>query len=186
LAQGLDPREEVRKREAEELRKRRTTFAAVVEDFVREKLPGQEVERLIRRDLMPSLGTRPITEIDEEEIAAVVRAKARRTPTTARQLLIILRRLFVWAREQMSYGLQQNPCIEIRANSLCGPPRLRSRVLTDDELFALWRAADREGYPGGAVYKLLMLSGLRLNEVCDARKPNSIGAPESGWFRPSG
>jgi integrase len=174
IAEGKDPRDEARKQAIEAQRKKRTTFAAMAEDFIHEKLPherkGREVERDIRRELLPQLGKLPVTDITEDEIAALIKAKAKKYPTTARNLLVITKRLFTWGREQRAYGLSRNPCIEIRAGSLCGPPRRRSRVLTDDELRALWRAAKKEGYPGGTVYKVLMLTGLRKNEAADAQK----------------
>src|SRR5439155_24572347 len=42
------------------------------------------------------------------------------------------------------------------------------RVLSNDELFALWRAASRMPYPVGPAYQMLCLTALRLNEVVDA------------------
>jgi integrase len=44
----------------------------------------------------------------------------------------------------------------------------RDRVLNDEELFAFWRATGHIGYPFGPLYRLLILTGLRLNEVADA------------------
>jgi|SRR4051794_24383442 len=43
--------------------------------------------------------------------------------------------------------------------------RSKGRVLSNDELFALWRAAGRMPYPVGPAYRLLCLTALRLNEV---------------------
>ena len=48
------------------------------------------------------------------------------------------------------------------------PPH-RQRVLSDDEVVALWRAAGRLGYPAGPFYRLLLLTGVRLNELADAK-----------------
>src|SRR5262249_62360844 len=42
------------------------------------------------------------------------------------------------------------------------------RTLNDVELFAFWRAVNRVPYPHGPIYRFLLLSGLRLNEVADA------------------
>jgi integrase len=41
-------------------------------------------------------------------------------------------------------------------------------VLSNDEFFALWRAASRMPYPIGPAYKMLCLTALRLNEAVDA------------------
>src|SRR5258708_3735617 len=54
---------------------------------------------------------------------------------------------------------------------IIGKKRSRQRILSDEELFALWRAAKRMPYPAGPVYRLLMLTALRLNEPTDASWP---------------
>ena len=46
---------------------------------------------------------------------------------------------------------------------------MRSRVLTDTELRALWNAAGKLGYPYGDVFQLLALTGQRKSEVAEAR-----------------
>ena len=44
----------------------------------------------------------------------------------------------------------------------------RSRVLTDEELRQIWNSADALGYPIGPLFRLLILTGVRLNEGADA------------------
>ena len=56
----------------------------------------------------------------------------------------------------------------LRPLALCGDKVVRQRKLSDDEVFAFHRAARRMPYPHGPVYQMLLLTGLRLNEVCDA------------------
>jgi integrase len=172
LKRGIDPRDEEQRQRAKEDQKRKNTFAAVFEDFVAEKLPGErhgrESERDIRRHLLPHWGARPITEIPDLDVIAVIKAKKVTAPMMARSLLTLTRRLFAWAKEQRVYGLAASPCIDLKPGKLIGEKRPRARVFSDDELFALWRAADRMGYPFGCIYKMLILTGLRLNEVADA------------------
>jgi integrase len=43
--------------------------------------------------------------------------------------------------------------------------RSRDRVLSDDELFLVWEAADRIGYPFGPLVQVLALTGQRRDEV---------------------
>ena len=51
------------------------------------------------------------------------------------------------------------------------------------EIFAFWRATGRMGYPAGAVYRVLLLTGLRLNEAAQISWPevqgNTIVIPAS-------
>jgi len=170
---GKDPAEEEGRQRLAEARRRKITFEAVAEDFIREKLPGErkgdEVARDIRRDLVAPLGKRPITDIQRIDIRDLIKAKKRTAPGQARNLLGYAKRLFSWAVAQEVYGLNSSPCSEIKANEIIGERPTADRNLSDDEIFALWRVARRMPYPYGPIYQLLMLNGLRLNEVADAQ-----------------
>jgi integrase len=172
IKRGGDPKIEEERRRLAEQRRRANTFAAVAEDFIAEKLPkersGEAVEREIRGNLTPAWGGRPIADITDDEIAALIKIKARRAPVQARNLLATVKRLFQWAIDQRAYGIKTSPAAGLKPASLCGEKVNRDRTLSDDELFALWRATGRMRYPHGPAYRLLLLSGLRLNEVADA------------------
>lgn len=171
LKRGIDPRDEEQRQRAKEEQKRANTFAAVFEDFAREKLPserrGWQAERDMRNHVLPRWGTRPVTEIGPLDAIALVKAK-RATPAMAQRLATLGGRFFAWAVEQQVYDLRSSPLAGLRLTRLIGGQRPRDRVLSDDELRALWRVADRMGYPFGCIYKMLILTGLRLNEVADA------------------
>lgn len=148
---GTDPRSLVREVKAEAQQRRRTTFAAVVEDFIRDKLPSErkarEIERDLRRDLLPPWSNKPVTEITDLDVLTLVRAKKAKAPAQARQMLTLAKRLFAWALDQRTYGLTANPCDGLRARTIVGARVQSDRVLTEDELFTLWRGAGRLGYP---------------------------------------
>jgi integrase len=46
----------------------------------------------------------------------------------------------------------------------------RTRVLTDAEIRAFWKAADSLGYPYGELYKFLLLTGVRVREAADMKR----------------
>ena len=110
-------------------------------------------------------GERLITEITEDDVLAIVMAKKRRAPEQARALLILIKRFFVWALDQRSYGLTASPCDRLKATKIIGELKSRSRRLTDAEIAAFWRATGKMKYPAGSVYRMLLLTGLRLNEA---------------------
>jgi integrase len=171
IRKGRDPRiEEARLREAE-IRKHATVFGAVAEDWFKHKLPserrGADVEREIKKELK-SWWERPIADITDEDIIRIIRAKAKTAPSSARNLLGNIKRLFQWAIDQRTYGLRVSPASDIKPTSIVGEKIARDRLLDDDEVFAFWRAAKRMPYPAGPVYQLLLLTGLRLGEVSDA------------------
>jgi hypothetical protein len=172
IEENRDPRlEEARKREAK-IREQATTFGAVVEDFVRDKLPSERrgfaVEREIRKEFK-LWWSRPITEITDEDIIRVIRAKAKTAPASARNILGHAKRLFQWAVDQRTYDFKQSPAATIKPDSIVGKKTTRDRLLNDDEVFAFWRGASRMPYPASATYQMLALSGLRLSEVAEAR-----------------
>jgi integrase len=84
----------------------------------------------------------------------------------------ILRRVFNWAVGTSEYGLETSPMVHLKPKDLIGRERgIRDRVLTDDELKAVWNAADKLGYPYGTVCKLLILTGQRLREIAGLSWP---------------
>ena len=188
ISRGIDPRvQEDRDRQAA-LRQQLTTFAAVAEDFIEDKLPserkGREVEQDIRREFIPRWGKRPIAEITAQDVRAVIKAvKDRGAPYQAHNLLVTIRRLFGWAIDQHAYGLDSSPCDRLKPKSIAGRRLSRTRILDDDELRAFWRAAERLDYPYGPLYQLLVLTGQRRSEVGRARW-SEINIEQKSWTIP--
>ena len=90
-------------------------------------------------------------------------------PGRARNLLAELKAFFRWAvAEGVRYGLQSSPCTYLSATSILGEKRSVDRILSDDQLLAFWRATSDLPYPFGPYYQLLLLTGVRLNELADA------------------
>lgn len=172
IARGIDPAVAEEQAAAEAARRRSNTVEAVFNDFASHKLAterrGKEVERDSRREFVTPWAKRPINEITDMDVLTVVRAKKRTAPAQARNLLGYANRFFDWAIEQRAYGLNVNPCSGLKPSKIVGEKRSRSRVLNDEELFAFWRATGRMPYPVGPLYRLLLLSGVRLNEAADA------------------
>jgi integrase len=173
LRRGVDPKEEVEKKRAAELRRRQNIFAAVAEDFIRDKLSderrGKDAERDIRREFIPRWGKLPVTEVTDAHVREVIKAvKDRGHSYMAHSLLTVARRLFSWAIDQRAYGLESSPCDRLKPKTLIGEKRPRQRVLNDDELAALWRASERINYPFGPLYRLLTVTGQRKSEVAGA------------------
>jgi integrase len=174
IARGIDPQiQEERDRRAA-LRQQRTTFAAVAEDFIRDKLPGErkgrEVELEIRREFLPRWSRRPVSEITAQDVRDVVKAaKDRGAPYQAHNLLVLARRMFSWAIDQHVYGLEASPCDRLKPKAIIGKKHFRTRILNDHELRLFWRAASRLGYPYGPMFRMLALTGQRKSEVAEAR-----------------
>ena len=82
----------------------------------------------------------------------------------------IIRLFFNWAVENDL--LAASPVAGVR-----GPhsEQSRDRVLTDDELRAVWQAADKSGYPFGPIVQMLILTGQRRSEVAEMTRSEIVG-----------
>jgi integrase len=174
IQQGKDPGDEEERQRQAELRKQENTFAAVAETFIkyihRLKLrTAPDMEHDLRQVFIPRWGKRPIIDIASNDVRRVIEEAVNRdAPYTAFKLFALIRRLFNWAIGTDEYGLEFNPCDRLNTRDLIGERHARDRILTDNELKALWRVSDRLPYPYGPLYRLLLLTGLRLNEACGA------------------
>ena len=178
LAKGQDPKAEMERLEKEEARKKNHTFAMVVEAYIDERVIGPHPERpimrkwkyvarVLRDPFGKALKERPIATIDRADILAIIKMKKKRHPAEARSQLAVVKSLFSWALDQ-SFGLERSITTDIKPRAVIGEKNSRDRALNDDEITALWRAADQTAYPVGAIYKMLLLTGLRRNEVVRA------------------
>lgn len=118
--------------------------------------------RLLNADVLPYWRRLRIDEIGRRDVLEVIdRVTDRGSPVMARQLHVVLHRLFRWS---VGRGIiEANPLtdLDLPENN---PPR--KRFLTDAELALVMRAAgELGGY--GAVVKLLALTGCRRQEIAD-------------------
>jgi integrase len=149
------------------------TFRAVVDVYnkrdLAKKRRGWEVKQIIERELMSLWGDKPTGAITADDVHARIEALVSADkPEAARRLLEIIRRIFNWAIAQRRYKLDRSPADRMKPGDLIGKKTIRRRVLTNDELRALWHASKRTGYPFGSMIRMLMLTALRRGEVAEA------------------
>ena len=126
-------------------------------------------ESIVTREFVARWGRRPITDIVPQECAAAIREIVERgTPEQARSGFEWLRRLFAWSIGVNEFGLTVSPVATLRPSDLIGRKLAKDRILTDEELRAVWRACEQMGHPYGPCIRMLILSGQRLREVADA------------------
>lgn len=189
-AEGRDPATEkqsakgdAKRQAAEEIRGKRDLFENVARDFIERHAmksnraaTWRETARIlglrpspddptklvdVGGDVMSAWRGRKIQEISKRDVIALLDAvNDRGSPIMANRVLSAVRKLFNWCMAR-----------DVIAASPCGgvappaPERSRDRVLTDDELRLVWKAADSDGWPFGPLVKLLVLTGQRLAEV---------------------
>jgi integrase len=159
VAAGRDPRQTKQAAKA-------TNLGGVIELYLKDKASAVrprsliEVERHLRKHWAP-LHARPIAEVRKGEVAArLLELKTECGPVAANRSRSSLLAMFDWAVDQ--------DLIEVNVVASTKKPhsgeRSRDRVLSFEELRAIWQATDRGG-THDAIVRLLMLLGQRKGEV---------------------
>jgi len=153
---------------AHALQKSSGLFDDLFEDWLKrdqsDNRTHKEVERAMRKDVMPAWQGRKVGTITQSEITGLLnKVVDRGAETHANRLTAYIKRFFTWCGEQGV--LDRSPADKLKA-----PKReiSRDRVLSEDELAKVWKAATDTPYPFGPVFRLLILTGQRRNEVARA------------------
>ena len=142
VAAGKDPLGDRRKEEASAA----TTLKSVAEEYLkRESTRLRSIDQrkaVLERLIYPKFGSRQIDTIRRSEIVRLLDGiEDERGPVMADHALAVLRRLMTWHAGRSDDF--RSPIVRGMART-SPKARARQRVLTDDELRAVWRAA--EGY----------------------------------------
>ena len=194
LAAGKDPSIEIERAKRVEQRQRETRFGPVLDRYIQEAVVGpnqaeplQRSWRVTARDMRRELAPwakRPITDIDRQDVIALLQEIKRRSVAQSYNVWGYARSIFGWAINDGGYGLSTSPCDHINVAKLLGAKKVRDRVLDDVELAAFWRSVAKLDYPHRPAYQLLALTGLRLAEVTDASW-SEIDIAKKHWTIPS-
>lgn len=178
-------RREERERQEETLGK--VIEAYLVQHVATKQKPRTQAEtrRHLERHWKP-LHSIPIHQADRRAIAARLREIAQDSgPVAANRARACLSAAFAWAIKQGLADIDVNP---VSGTAKPGAEKSRERVLTDDELRAIWAATEDAGGEHSTIVRLLMLTGQRREEV--ARMEWSEIAPTGPtgavWTIPAG
>lgn len=148
------------------------TFDSVAQNWIkrhveaRQLRTGKEVQRLLEKHVLPHWCDRVFVDIKRSDIAKLLdHIEDEHGAWTSDAVLTVLRTLSTWyAGRDDSYvppfvrGMKRVP----------SQARKRSRVLTDTELAAVWRAAEANG-AFGAFLRLALLTGQRREKLVQMR-----------------
>lgn len=164
-AEGRDPaleRQQSRQRAASD------RFSDVANDFLAKHASQNrtvdETARIIRRNALPKWGSRSTHQIGKRDVNDLLDAVvARGSPIAANRLLAALRKLFNWS---VSRGIiTASPCTGISAPHR---EKSRDRVLSNDELLTIIKAARAIGGVFGGIVQMLIFTAQRRNEVSES------------------
>jgi integrase len=163
VAAGGDPLAERRKTEA----MAENTLRSICEDYLRRdgqrlRTKGQIAQTLLRL-VYPKLGSRQIDSIRRSEIVRLLdKIEDDHGAGMANNTLAHIRKIMNWHATRTDDF--KSPIV--RGMGRTRPKeRARDRILTDDELRAVWKAA--EGFPGpfGYLVRFILLTATRRNEA---------------------
>lgn len=123
----------------------------------------QQTQQLFEAHVAPEIGDKALATLRRADVVALLERLRNRKGLAAQvnrvrsQVLAALN----WAVEHEYVA--GNPAAGIKRYK--GVEQPRTRTLNDQELRAIWQAADGLGYPSGALVKLLVLTGQRRDEV---------------------
>lgn len=138
-----------------------------------------ETERILNKEVgAPWMGRR-LSKIGRADVHELLDGVVDRgAPIMANRCLAALRRMCAWAVER---GLiESSPCDKVKAPAA---ERSRDRVLSDDELKAVWKAADAIRWPFGPMLQLLVLIDQRRDEIA-SMSWNEIDFEARTWTLP--
>jgi len=179
---GRDPLKELRTAKAAET----DSFRSIAEEYLkREGKDGRlrslgQRKAMLERLVYPKLGTRQIGEIKRTDIVRLLDAiEDDRGSVMADRALATIRRIMNWHAGRSDDF--RSPIVRGMARTK-SKERARQRTLTDDELRALWRAAEAAPGPFGRYVQFLLLSAARRSEAAGMARGELAGAD---WTLPA-
>lgn len=165
---GGDPNAEKREtvRQAEQAAKSRRSLSDVLDEYEREKLAnlrrGAAVRRALdgKKGLLREFIRREPVSITKADIADAVKKHAKTSPIAARRALAYAHAFFNWCVHEDV--VPTNPAGTVKKP---GKENQRDRYHLIDELAEIWEAAGTLGYPFGPMYRLLIATPMRREEI---------------------
>lgn len=166
VALGGDPAAEKSNARHQDALLFRTVAAEFVERHAKPKNRSwRETQRLLEREVLTHWGQRPLESVTKADVVRLLDGIVDRgAPVVACRTLAAVRKLCNWAVERGL--LTTSPCLGLRS-----PARVeaRDRVLSEGEVARVWAACARLGWPFGPLFRLLLLTGQRREEVASMR-----------------
>jgi integrase len=145
-----------------------------IEEYAKRKTrpnSWRQAEHVFYKIALPAWQGRTIHDIQRRDIRDLVEKVAVDRPIMANRALGHLSKFFNWLceREILTTG---SPCAGVKPPS---KEHARERILSDDEIRALWHACGAIGAPAGPAVKLMLLTGQRCGEVVGMRRSEVSG-----------
>lgn len=169
VARGSDPVAKKRTERADQSNRRK--FRTIAEAYMKREGPRvrsmDQREAILDRLVYPAFGNKPIDQIKRKDVVRLLdEIQDRNGAAMANSALMVVRRIMNWhASRDEDF---RSPIV--RGMHRGDPGRARTRVLNDDEIRAVWRAADEIHDPAGLMMfarmlQFILLTAARRNEA---------------------
>jgi integrase len=180
VAQERDPLQERRKAAADQ----ENTLQAISEQYLArdgKKLRTADQRRaMLERLVYPRLGARPIDDIRRSDLVRLLdRIEDENGPVMADRVLATVRKVMNWHASRSDEF--RSPIVHGMART-SSKERARARILADDEIRAIWRAAETARGPFPAFVQFLLLTGARRSEAAAMARSELAGGD---WTLPA-
>jgi integrase len=176
--QGKDPQAVEEERARAAARKRGHSLDAIADEFFADRVEGVQRPKQVGQTkrhieiMRKAWAGRQIHDITPADIKVLIKSKKAHR-SSAGNLWTDVRRLFTWAYHQ-EFGLESNAAASLKFEQLIPKPKNNGdepakRVLSIEEVRAVWRATAVLDQPFQAAYRMLILSGVRVSEAAGAR-----------------
>jgi integrase len=152
------------------------TVSDVAKDFLkfieRRRKKPEEVRRSVEHEILPAIGSRPITSVTSRDVRNIVQAVVERgAPTQAGKVLAHAKQLFRFAQGRDDVPAGANPAYPLEAEALGVENNICQRVLTPEEIPAFWNALEKARLTQTVQLglKVILLTGVRTCELLRAR-----------------
>jgi integrase len=160
------------------------TFEAISEEYFKREggklRTGDRRHHAVKRLAYPAIGAKDITEIKRSDIVRMLdTVEDENGPVMATRLLAYVRKVFNWHATRADDF--NSPIVRGMAR-VSAKERERQRILNDDELRAVWRAAEAAGTPFGRLVQFTLLTGCRRSEATGMARTELNG---TDWTLPA-
>lgn len=180
VGQGIDPVDAEKKRRKDAVT---LAFTSYVETFAKGYLEPEwgsswkDAKRQLELHVAPILGAQPLNKITVSDLNSVF-DKLRSQPALQRNVYAVTRKMFAWAEKRDD--IERSPFAKM---AVPGGAKPRRRVLTPDELSALWEATFKLDHPRGHFVRVLMATLQRRSEVAELQWPEIV-SDRGVWHLP--
>jgi integrase len=184
---GINPVQVKRDKQELESLKDLSRFKSVVDTYFKRRVSDRqktatmrETMRIFEKEFLPKWGDHHVAAILSKDIRRLLDEIVERgSPASANAALRNLKAFYRWAvRNEF---LDKNPAINVDAPITI---KSRDRILTDEEIVLFWSACESLGWPYGSLFKILLLTGQRRDEVAEMTR-SELDLEKRLWILPA-